>query len=173
MTTPENNPEDNPKHAAGKAKASTACIPPAPLVLLGRVMEIGADKYGRFNWGEAGVVASVYKEAIERHLWAWYTGEDRDPESQVSHLAHVMACCSILIDCALMGVLDDDRPTGKTGNAAEAIDTIAGIKAKKNAGIGGGPLGFWNNPDSDDGKIYPEMYPKIDMEGENNGRLDG
>lgn len=105
---------NNPKHAAGKAKASLHCIPPVALVAEGAVMQGGADKYGEFNWGEAGVVASIYYDAILRHLLAWYTGEDDDPESRQSHLAHIRACAGILLDCNAKGLLADDRPKGKT-----------------------------------------------------------
>lgn len=106
--------DKNPKHAAGRKKASMDGIPPIAIVREGAVMRHGYEKYGKFNWGEAGVVASVYYEAALRHLLAWYTGEDIDPESGQPHLAHVRACAGIVIDCTERGILDDDRPTGKT-----------------------------------------------------------
>lgn len=104
----------NPKHAAGTAKAPVHNIPPVAIVQEGAVMAGGAAKYGAFNWGEAGVVASVYYDAIQRHLFAWYTGEEIDPESGCPHLAHIRANCGILIDCIDKGLLEDDRPVGKT-----------------------------------------------------------
>lgn len=104
----------NPKHAAGLKKQPYRHIPPSAIAAEGRVMAGGAAKYGAFNWGEAGVVAGVYYEAIKRHLEAWWTGEDADPESGESHLAHIRACAGILIDCILLGNMEDDRPIGKT-----------------------------------------------------------
>jgi hypothetical protein len=33
-----------------------------------------------------------YFDAAQRHLWAWWEGEARDPESGLPHLAHAVAC---------------------------------------------------------------------------------
>lgn len=104
----------NPKHAAGRAKQPYRHIPPYVLAALGRVLAGGAVKYGAYNWGEAGVVASVYYDAGMRHFQAWYSGEDNDPESGEPHLVHAMACFAIVLDCAKLGNLVDDRPVGKT-----------------------------------------------------------
>lgn len=105
---------ENPKHAAGRAKQPFRHIPPIALAAEGRVMNLGADKYGGFNWGAAGVVASVYYDAMLRHLFAWYTGEDVDPESGESHLAHIRACAGILLDSQALKNLSDDRPLNRT-----------------------------------------------------------
>ena len=103
----------NPKHAAGRAKVSLRHIPPSVLAAEGRVADGGAAKYGPFNW-RGGVTASVYYDAALRHLLAWYTGEDIDPESGETPLAHVRCCMAILMDAQTMGVLEDDRPAGHT-----------------------------------------------------------
>ena len=105
---------NNPKHAIGRTKQSYRCVPPVAFAALGTVMQGGADKYGPFNWGEAGVTATVYYDAALRHLIAWFTGQDLDPESGQPHLAHVMACCAILLDSTALGNLEDDRPSGST-----------------------------------------------------------
>lgn len=111
----------NPKHATGSAKSPMHFTPPAPLFALGRVFAHGAAKYGAFNWGDAGVVASIYYDAMQRHLAAWYAGETIDPESGEPHLAHVMACCAIVMDCAALGNLVDDRPIGKTSRPVTSM----------------------------------------------------
>lgn len=100
----------NPKHAAGRAKPAMRHVPPSALFALGAVMAGGADKYGAYNWCEAGVSATVYYDAAMRHLAAWLQGADRDPESGEHPLAHVMACCAIVLDAHALGVLADDRP---------------------------------------------------------------
>lgn len=104
----------NPKHAAGRKKQPYRHIPPSALAALGRVMQSGAEKYGPFNWGEAGVTASVYYDAIKRHLESWYTTGRPDKESHENPMAHIMACCAIIIDCEGLGNMEDDRPIGKT-----------------------------------------------------------
>ena len=66
-------------------------------------------KYGRSNWRVAGVRASIYYDAAKRHLNAWFEGEDADPDSGLPHLAHVLACCAILVDAEAAHKLTDDR----------------------------------------------------------------
>ena len=107
---PKSTADQNPKHAAGRAKQPYRHIPPMAIAAEGRVYAIGAEKYGFFNWGEAGVVASIYYEAILRHLFEWYTTGAPDRESGQSHLAHIRACCGILMDCEARGIMQDDRP---------------------------------------------------------------
>lgn len=107
----------NPKTAAGAKKPSLiSVIPTASLLILGKVMQTGADKYGAFNWRDTKVPAETYLDAAMRHLISYSDGEDVDPESGVSHLGHVMACCAILIDAKVNNMLEDDRPTkGRSG----------------------------------------------------------
>lgn len=113
--------EKNAKHAVGRAKWPFRHIPPVAIAYEGKVMAGGAEKYGSFNWGEGGVVASVYYDAALRHLLAWYTGEDIDPESGLPHLAHARACLGILLDCKERGILQDDRPVGRTASIADLL----------------------------------------------------
>lgn len=112
-------PDTNPKTHVGLTKPSMRGIPSAALVHLGRVMEDGIRKYGHFNWREHAVSASVYEDAIWRHLLAWRDGEDNAQDSGAPHLAHVMACCAILLDAQANGKLNDNR--GPKGNAPDLI----------------------------------------------------
>lgn len=120
----------NPKHNAGLSKSPMRYIPPSAIIEEGRVYEVGGTKYAPFNWGEVGVFASIYHEAIMRHEFDWYTGEDNDPETMVSHLASIRACCGILIDCIHMGNLIDDRPIGKTASAKEVMAWVVAQRKK-------------------------------------------
>ena len=103
-------PDDNPKTALGAAKPKLSDTPTIAIRELGQVMSMGAAKYGRFNWRDKTVSSSVYYDAALRHMMAWFDGEDMDPESGLSHLAHVMACMAILRDAADRGKLNDNRP---------------------------------------------------------------
>lgn len=67
------------------------------------------EQYGAYNWRRTGVCATTYIAAIMRHLNAWRDGEDLDPESGISHIAHVACGCNILLDAAYCGTLQDDR----------------------------------------------------------------
>lgn len=64
---------------------------------------------GDFNWRRTGVCATTYVSAIMRHLNAWRDGEDLDPESGISHIAHIATSCNILMDAEACGTLQDDR----------------------------------------------------------------
>ena len=101
----------DPKSKYGIQKASMSLIPLAALEAAAGAHTLGADKYGAWNWREhSGVAASVYINAIMRHIKAWQEVSYNDPESGVSHLGHVMACCGILLDAQANGKLVDDRP---------------------------------------------------------------
>lgn len=111
---------DNPKEQAGQAKCPMHLLPPEALRQVAEVLKHGADKYGAWNWREAGINASTYIAAIYRHLSAWQDGEDLDPESGKSHIAHVAACCAILMDAGGIGMVNDDRSRRGTSAAGAA-----------------------------------------------------
>lgn len=104
---------ENPKRAHGLKKLPMELIPIIALVQEAAVYGLGADcpakAYGRFNWLSAPIDADTYHGAINRHLTLWLAGEDIDPESGVSHLAHIRACCGILIDAIDAGTFIDTR----------------------------------------------------------------
>ena len=107
-------PDGNPKTAYGEAKPKMSDTPTIGLREMGKVFTGGAVKYGRFNWRDHAVSSTVYYDAAQRHLMAWFEGQSIDPESGISHLAHVMACCNILLDAEASGKLNDNRlTTGK------------------------------------------------------------
>lgn len=54
---------------------------------LAKVYAMGAEKYERGNYRK-GYPAILSISALMRHLVAWQAGEDLDPESGLSHLAH-------------------------------------------------------------------------------------
>lgn len=62
-------------------------IPVTPLEVLARVYGYGADKYDDHNWRK-GYEWSKSFAALQRHLWAFWGGEDADPESGLPHLGH-------------------------------------------------------------------------------------
>ena len=102
-------PDDNPKTQYGEQKPKVSSTPTLAIREMGKVFELGAKKYGRYNWRLHAVSATVYYDAAWRHLTAWFDGEDIDPESGVSHLAHAMACMAILMDAEYHGNLNDNR----------------------------------------------------------------
>ena len=103
-------PDNNPKTMLGEAKPKMSDTPTESIRLLGQVHTMGAAKYGAFNWRDKTVSSTVYYDAAMRHLMAYYDGQDIDEESGLPNLAHVMACCSILIDAKDNETLNDNRP---------------------------------------------------------------
>jgi hypothetical protein len=100
----------NPKDAIGSCKAPTTCVPATIQAEDGLAMLEGALKYGRHNYRAAPVRASVYLDALNRHLKRWVEGEDIDPDSNISHLTKARACLGIMRDAQICGTLIDDRP---------------------------------------------------------------
>jgi len=115
----------NPKDRFGLQKLSISKVPSTALATCAGAMMLGAEKYGPYNWREKDVRATVYVDAALRHLYAWFEGEEVDPESGVSHLGHVMACAAILIDAQHMGRLADDRPEHVYLQVRELMQTLA------------------------------------------------
>lgn len=104
-----NTQVNDPKGAAGALKAPMHLIPPYALEQAAWVHKFGAERYGAYNWRKTGVCATTYVSAIMRHLNAWRDGEDLDPESGISHIAHIVSSCNILLDAGHCGTLQDDR----------------------------------------------------------------
>lgn len=104
------NKPTNPKDAVGVAKAPLSTVPANVLAEVGVAMLEGALKYGRHNYRQAGVRASVYYDALMRHIMAWWEGEDIDPDSGLPHIVKAIATLVVLRDADSREMLEDDRP---------------------------------------------------------------
>lgn len=117
--------ETNPKDALASLKPDLALVPPVTWVYLAKVMELGAAKYGAYNWRSKKVRRLVYLAAALRHILTDLDGEEVDPESGQPHLAHAMACMAIVLDARSLGKLVDDRPS--KGSCAQLIREVTRI----------------------------------------------
>jgi len=81
------------KHDQGKPDMSL--LSHIGLVKIAEVMTFGSKKYSRDNW-RGGFAWSRPLAAAARHLYAYIGGEDKDPETGLSHLAHC-ACCLLFV----------------------------------------------------------------------------
>ena len=86
-------------------------LPVLAIRRLAKHTENGALKYGDRNW-ERGMNWSRPFAALMRHMWAWWRGEDRDPETGLSHLAHAGCCILFLLTYQGHATGKDDRPHG-------------------------------------------------------------
>lgn len=102
--------DTNPKDSVGVKKAPLSTLPANVLAEIGVAMLEGACKYGRHNYRAVGVRASVYYDATIRHLFAWWEGEDIDPDSGLSHITKAITSLMVLRDAMTRGMVADDRP---------------------------------------------------------------
>lgn len=88
-------------------------IPYEAIEQIGLALTFGAKKYDDNNWRQ-GFKYSRLTGALLRHTFAWAAGQDKDPESGLSHLAHAGACLSFLIAHEQLGYGEDDRVKTKS-----------------------------------------------------------
>jgi len=102
----------NPKDTLGVKRVPMGLIPPVAKVYAALAHLDGAEKYGPYNWRnpDAKVRASIYVDAVYRHLDAFVDGEWLAPDSGIPHLAHAVANCNILMDAFALDHVVDDRP---------------------------------------------------------------
>lgn len=90
-------------------KAPLALIPPEALEEISHVFGFGADKYGMNNWREDldQTEWSRTYSSIQRHLNAFWSGQDIDTESGYRHLAHAATQLMILMTANRNSEMDD------------------------------------------------------------------
>lgn len=78
-------------------KLDWSLLPPDEIEEIVKVLQHGAKKYAPDNWKKVEGGRRRYFNAALRHLWAWWKGESKDPESGLSHLAHSVCCMIFLL----------------------------------------------------------------------------
>lgn len=102
-------PVEGRKDDTGKLRYDL--VPPDALAELVRVYTVGAARYGANNW-ERGISFGRIFAACMRHLWAFWRGEELDPDDGIHHLAHAAWNCLALLAYRLRGMAAfDDRIT--------------------------------------------------------------
>jgi hypothetical protein len=94
---------------------------------LGLAMLEGSLKYGRHNYRRAGVRASVYYDALMRHIGAWWEGEDMDPgtKGRIHHITKCISTLTVLRDSMIQGNWVDDRPPKTPQGFVDEYNRIA------------------------------------------------
>lgn len=72
------------------------------------VLTYGAKKYEARNWEKGMDYSRPYGAAL-RHLFAWWSGEDIDPDTGLSHLDHAICNLGFLSAYTKRSVGNDDR----------------------------------------------------------------
>ena len=99
------------KHDQGKPPIGL--IPANALVQEAKVLAFGARKYAKHQW-RMGMEWSRLIDAAMRHILAFNEGEDVDPETGLSHLAHARCCLAFLIEYQNTHREFDDRHGSQT-----------------------------------------------------------
>lgn len=94
------------KFDAGKARFDL--MPPEALEAVANVFSLGAVKYSARNW-ERGMSWGRVFAAMMRHAWAWWRGEENDPQDGQHHLDSVIWCAMVLRTYVARRVGIDDR----------------------------------------------------------------
>jgi hypothetical protein len=79
-----------------EGKPNIQRIPYEALAEIATVFDYGAKKYGSYSQFKLGMAWMRLAGSSLRHIYRWIAGEDIDPESKCSHLAHA-ACCIIML----------------------------------------------------------------------------
>ena len=102
--------DTNPKDRMATTRLDLSLFPATARAYGALAMTEGDCKYGGYNYRDAGVRASVYYAAANRHLDKWFNGDWVDSKTGVPHLASALACIGVLIDAIECDKINDDRP---------------------------------------------------------------
>lgn len=92
-----------------QGKPPVALVAPEYILGTAEVLGFGANKYAAGNWACGSFEASRLVSAMQRHVMAYMSGEDKDPESGLHHLYHASCCLMFLTAQMERGQLTDDR----------------------------------------------------------------
>jgi len=93
-----------------EGKTPYSLLPPEGPKAVATILAYGAKKYAARNW-EQGMDWSRPFDALQRHLWAWWSGEKNDPDTGYSHLWHAATNLFFLLTYEIRGIGRDDRPS--------------------------------------------------------------
>lgn len=124
--------QSNPKDAISDTRVPLWLLSPIAKIAWCIAQFAGMLKYGAWNWRIAGVRASVYISAMERHIEGFKSGETYDPVDGTYHLGNIMACAALLLDAQAAGKFIDDRPPSVNHRPSidEAEKTMARLRAQ-------------------------------------------
>lgn len=101
------NPLGSVKKDEGKYDPTMLTI--EMIELVSKVRMFGAKKYARNNFKITGFKYTRSLAAALRHIFAYLSGEDNDPESGLSHLGHAICCLEHCIYDSKHHPENDDR----------------------------------------------------------------
>ena len=86
-------------------------LPPKAIFEVAKVLGFGAEKYGPENWRLLDNLQGRYTAGALRHIFAHMNGEELDPESGTSHLAHALCCLLFKLEVELENAqIEEEEP---------------------------------------------------------------
>lgn len=110
------------KSLESATKPRLELVPWAAVTEIAEVLTFGAEKYDANNWCR-GARWGRYFAALCRHIFAWWSGEEKDPETGKSHLAHAGCCLFFLMEYQRNTWGTDDRFKGPDNQPFVKHDT--------------------------------------------------
>ena len=95
-------------------------LPPKAIVEISKVLTFGASKYDAENWRKLDDLQNRYTAGALRHIFAHMDGEELDPETNLSHLAHAMCCLLFKLEIEL-----EERSKEKESREVDSTEHIA------------------------------------------------
>ena len=106
--------QDDLKFDHGKLRHDL--VPPEVVNAIAAVLTFGATKYGERGWQRGMDWSRVYG-AAQRHMLAFWGGDDIDEESGMPHLWHALTNMAFLVSYQALSVGRDDRWKGEDDRA--------------------------------------------------------
>ena len=100
-------------------------LPPKAIVEISKVLTFGAAKYDAENWRKLDDLQNRYTAGALRHIFAHMDGEELDPETNLSHLAHAMCCLLFKLEIELEERAEKERPRETDVSEYQARDQSA------------------------------------------------
>lgn len=93
------------------AKPRMNLLPPKAIVEVSKVLTFGAEKYDAENWRKLDDLQNRYTAGALRHIFAHMDGEQLDPETELSHLAHALCCLLFKLEIELEDAkIEEEKP---------------------------------------------------------------
>ena len=89
-------------------------LPPKAIVEISKVLTFGAEKYDAENWRKLDDLQNRYTAGALRHIFAHMDGEELDPETNLSHLAHAMCCLLFKLEIELENAKIEEEKSRET-----------------------------------------------------------
>lgn len=104
------------------AKPKMNLLPPKAVMEVAKVLTFGAEKYDAENWRKLEDLQNRYTAGALRHIFAHMDGEELDPETNLSHLAHAMCCLLFKLEIELEERLKEEEPREADSTEHTACD---------------------------------------------------